>query len=161
MIGILLETPNSAASKKKPVITALDSANESPTRRLLFPRSSKLLKHGDFQRVYKTGRRHFSGLLTAFYLAKSESGAGPRIGITVGRVLGGAVDRNRIKRRLREAARLHLAELAVPVDVVINPKKNVLKAEFVDVEQEVARAFLVIRKYMESSANSPKTAGRS
>jgi ribonuclease P protein component len=161
VIGILLETPNSAASKKKPVTTALDSTSESPTRRLLFPRSSKLLKHGDFQRVYKAGRRHFSGLLTAFYLPKSESGAGPRIGITVGRVLGGAVDRNRIKRRLREAARLHLAELPVPVDVVINPKKNVLKAEFVDVEQEVARAFQVIRKYMDSSANNPKTAGNS
>ena len=176
MIGILLETPNSAASKKKPVITALDSTSESPTptpasqgrarrgpqiRRLLFPRSSKLLKHGDFQRVYKTGRRHFSGLLTAFYLPKSESGAGPRIGITVGRVLGGAVDRNRIKRRLREAVRLHLAKLQLPVDVVINPKKNVLKAEFVDVEQEVARAFQVIRKYVESSANNSKTAGNS
>jgi len=49
----------------------------------------------------------------------------------------------------------------VAVEVVINPKKNVLKAEFVDVEQEVARAFQVIRKNMESSANNPKTTGKS
>jgi ribonuclease P protein component len=172
VIGILLETPNSAARKKpKPLMPALDSAGDVPTptpasqrrarrglrtRRLSFPRSSKLLKHADFQRVYKTGRRHFSGLLTAFYLprpiAPGNAGRGPRIGTTVGRVLGGAVDRNRIKRKMREAIRQHLAELPFAVDVVINPKKNVLKAEFVDIDQEVARAFQVIRKYMESAA---------
>lgn len=53
---------------------------------------------------------------------------------------------------MREAIRQHLAELPFAVDVVINPKKNVLKAEFVDIDQEVARAFQVIRKYMESAA---------
>jgi ribonuclease P protein component len=135
----------------------------SRTSRLSFPRSSKLLKHGDFQRVYKTGRRHFSGLLTAFYVPRSigpddQANAGPRIGTTVGRVLGGAVVRNRIKRRTREAIRQHLAELPFAVDVVINPKKNVLKAECVDVEQEVARAFQVIRKYMESAAGKASPA---
>lgn len=137
----------------------------SRTRRLSFPRSSKLLKHGDFQRVYKTGRRHFSGLLTAFYLPRptgpddpENADRGPRIGTTVGRVLGGAVDRNRIKRRTREAIRQHLAELPFAVDVVINPKKNILKAEFVDIEQEVARAFQVIRKYMASAAGKASPA---
>ncbi len=142
---------------------ALDSAGDSKTRRLSFPRSSKLLKHGDFQRVYKAGRRHFSGLLTAFYLPRPIESAdrGPRIGTTVGRVLGGAVDRNRIKRRVREAVRQHLADLPFAVDVVINPKKNVLKAEFVDIEQEVARAFQVIRKYMESAPGLASRAGKS
>ena len=143
---------------------ALDSAGDSKTRRLSFPRSSKLLKHGDFQRVYKTGRRHFSGLLTAFYLPRpielESTDRRPRIGTTVGRVLGGAVDRNRIKRRVREAVRQHLSDLPFAVDVVINPKKNVLKAEFVDIQQEVARAFQVIRKYMESAGQASR-AGKS
>jgi ribonuclease P protein component len=147
-----------------PLMPALDSAGDSTTRRLSFPRSSKLLKHGDFQRVYKAGRRHFSGLLTAFYLPRATGPnsreSGPRVGMTVGRVLGGAVDRNRIKRRLREAVRLHLAELPYAVDVVINPKKTVLKAGFVEVEQEVVRAFQAIRKHMES-ASQAKPAGKS
>jgi ribonuclease P protein component len=117
-----------------------------------------LLKHGDFQRVYKTGRRHFSGSLTAFYLPRTaEPGdSGPRIGMTVGRVLGGAVERNSIKRRVREAVRLHLTDLPFAVDVVINPKKNILKAEFVDIEKEVVRAFEAIRRQMESAAKQAK-----
>ncbi len=66
-----------------------------------FPRAARLLKHADFDRVYKQGRRHFSSHMTVFYLRQAEGEA--RIGFTVGRVLGGAVVRNRIKRRLREA----------------------------------------------------------
>jgi ribonuclease P protein component len=108
-----------------------------------FPKTSKLLRHSDFQRVYKQGRRHFAAHMTVFYLRR-EQGTGPRVGLTVGRVLGGAVQRNRIKRRLREAVRHNLASLALAVDVVINPKKSALVAEFTVLNDEVARAFQVI-----------------
>jgi ribonuclease P protein component len=103
-----------------------------------------LLKHSDFERVYKQGRRHFSSHLTVFYLLQTEGGV--RVGFTVGRVLGGAVQRNRIKRRLREAVRLRRSTLKGAVDVVINPKKSVLTAEFPAVVEEVRRAFDVIAK---------------
>jgi ribonuclease P protein component len=71
-----------------------------------------------------------------------------RVGFTVGRVLGGAVERNRIKRRLREAVRLRRSSLkgAGAVDVVINPKKSVLTLEFSVVLEEVGRALDVIAK---------------
>jgi ribonuclease P protein component len=110
-----------------------------------FPRTAKLLKHSEFQHVYKNGKRHFSGLMTVFYLPRPEE-PGPRIGITVSRALGGAVQRNRIKRRMREAVRLHLEALTAVVDVVVNPKKLVLDAEFIQIEQEVKKAFEVIEK---------------
>ena len=79
-------------------------------RQAKFPKSAHLLKHADFQRVYQNGKRHFSGNLTAFYLRRnSDDGASPvRVGFTVGKVLGGAVERNRIRRRTREAVRFHL-----------------------------------------------------
>ena len=109
-----------------------------------FPRTARLLKHSDFERVYKQGRRHFSSHMTVFYLRQAEGGA--RVGFTVGRVLGGAVQRNRIKRRLREAVRLRRSLLKGPVDVVINPKKSVLMAEFPAVVEEVSRAFDAITK---------------
>jgi ribonuclease P protein component len=110
-----------------------------------FPKASKLLRHADFQRVYQQGGRHFAAHMTVFYLRRQdEDGARPRVGFTVGRVLGGAVQRNRIKRRLREAVRHNLASLTLAVDVVINPKKSALLAEFTVLHDEVARAFQVI-----------------
>jgi ribonuclease P protein component len=121
-----------------------------------FPRSARLLKHSDFDRVYKQGRRHFSSHMTVFYFRRAEGASeekpdrGARVGFTVGRVLGGAVDRNRIKRRLREAVRQRRVILkgAGAVDVVINPKKSVLTLEFSTVLDEVGRALEVIAKKM-------------
>ena len=114
------------------------------SRRSRFPRAVRLLRHADFERVYKQGKRHFCSHMTMFYQRQTEGGA--RVGFTVGRVLGGAVQRNRIKRRLREAVRLRRSALKGPVDVVINPKKSVLTLEFPVVLEEVSRAFDVIAK---------------
>jgi ribonuclease P protein component len=143
-----------------------------------FPRGStrlaRLLKHSDFDRVYKQGRRHFSSHLTAFYLRRTEAasagvlpGASPenvtRVGFTVGRALGGAVDRNRIKRRLREAVRQRRAVLAGAgsADIVINPKKSVLTLEFSLVLQEVGQAFdAVAKKLAEKSAGGRESRSR-
>jgi ribonuclease P protein component len=108
----------------------------------------RLLRHADFERVYKQGRRHFATHMTVFYLLRRQ-GEGLRIGFTVGKVLGGAVERNRMKRRLRETVRLHWPGIPVPVDVVINPKKSVLKVEFSELGNEIRRAFAVIQKSLE------------
>ncbi len=83
--------------------------------------------------------------MTVFYLGRAE-GEGLRVGYTVGRVLGGAVDRNRMKRRLRESVRLTRPVTGVAADVVINPKKSLRTAEFSDLLSEVSRAFDVIAK---------------
>ncbi|MGZ4890049.1 MAG: ribonuclease P protein component [Candidatus Angelobacter sp.] len=119
-----------------------------------FPRSARLLRHADFERVYKLGRRHFSASMTVFYWQRQEAAnaadvkslvaSGLRIGFTVGRALGGAVQRNRMKRRLREAVRLTRPPAGVNADVVINPKKSLLTVEFAEVMNEVSRAFVVI-----------------
>ena len=116
-----------------------------------FPRSGRLRKHSDFERVYKQGRRHFSPHMTVFFLRRAAGAVpekGSRVGFTVGRVLGGAVERNRMKRRLREAVRLRRSVLegAGAVDVVINPKKSVLTLEFAVVLEEVRRALDAIAK---------------
>jgi len=107
-----------------------------------FPKSKRLLKHSDFQRVYQSGRRQFTGNVTVFYLRRDgpEAGAGPRVGFTVGKVLGGSVERNRIKRKMREAVRLSWGACEGGVDVVFNPRKSVLGLPFSDLVDEVARA---------------------
>jgi ribonuclease P protein component len=84
--------------------------------------------------------------MTVFYLQRhdEQTPKGLRVGFTVGKVLGGAVQRNRMKRRLREAVRL-TAQPELGVDVVVNPKKSLLNAEFRDLEAELKRAFDVIQ----------------
>jgi ribonuclease P protein component len=119
---------------------------QKPTAR--FPRSARLLRHADFERVYKQGRRHFSASITVFYWPRPKQEtptSGPRIGFTVGRALGGAVQRNRIRRRLREAVRLS-PPAGVAADVVINPKKSLLTIDFAALQNEVSRAFAVIEQ---------------
>ncbi|HEY6969119.1 MAG TPA: ribonuclease P protein component [Candidatus Angelobacter sp.] len=110
-----------------------------------FPKSSRLLRHADFQAVYKEGRRHFSGNITVFYRRRPDSN-GPRVGFTVGKVLGGAVERNRIRRRMRAAVQRHLSGLSVPLDVVMHPRKAVLSMNFASLDSEVAQVLTAIQK---------------
>jgi ribonuclease P protein component len=118
------------------------------------PRSARLLRHADFERVYKLGKRHFAAHMTVFFLRRAE-GQGLRVGFTVGRVLGGAVERNRMKRRLREAVRRHRRTVSAPADVVINPKGSLLRAEFSALLEEVELAFAVIQRKLTDPGPRP------
>ena len=72
-----------------------------PSKQKRFVKGHRLLKHADFERVYKQGRRHFASHMTVFYLARpSEANAeaqGLRVGLTVSKALGGSVQRNRMQ----------------------------------------------------------------
>jgi ribonuclease P protein component len=76
--------------------------------------------------------------MTVFFLRRTDA-AGQRVGFTVGKVLGGAVERNRIKRRMREAVRLSMAAVEAPVDIVFHPRKSVLDMPFAQLRAEVDR----------------------
>lgn len=132
---------------------------QEPEANLRYPKQGRLLRHADFERVYKQGRRHFSQHMTVFYLPRAKqdvrspraqgpvaekSSSGMRIGFTVSRSLGGAVERNRMRRRLRESVRSCWPEVPPFVDVVVNPKKSLLTADFEGLRQEICRAFEVI-----------------
>ena len=113
----------------------------------------RLRKHPEYQRVYKTGRKQWARQI-AYFSSPREAGseaarrsltAGPRVGLTVPKALGKAVDRNRIKRRLREIVRAKLPVLgAIPVDVILHPKRTVLEAEFAGLEREIALIFKAV-----------------
>jgi len=141
-----------------------------PRARKTFSRTSRLLRHADFERVYKQGRRHFSASMTVFYWRRPEPAAsstasqGLRVGFTVGRALGGAVQRNLMKRRLREAVRLTRPAPGPAADVVINPKKSVFTAEFDTLLNEVRQAFVVIEKKLggkeDAGSDQKRSSGR-
>ena len=88
--------------------------------------------------------------MTVFYLQRqpevAAKSSGLRIGFTVGRALGGAVQRNRMKRKLREAVRLSRPWPDIDVDVVVNPKKALLTLPLDAVLNEIRQAFVVIEK---------------
>ncbi len=132
-------------------MTAQTAQNAFSNGRKGNPRRGRLLRHADFERVYKQGRRHFSANMTVFYLRKMQ-GEGLRVGFTVGRALGGAAERNRTKRRLRESVRLCRPNPGPSVDVVINPKKSVASVAFADLLAEMSRAFeLIAQKLSDKS----------
>jgi ribonuclease P protein component len=123
-------------------------------------RGSRLRKHADYQRVYKASRKHFSPSMSYFFrrrgdeaLATGEpvvierpeaASMSARVGLTAGKVLGKAVDRNRIKRRMREAVRMNVSQLPASVDVVLHPRKSVIDMEFGKLSAEVARVFSTV-----------------
>ena len=110
-------------------------------------RSARLRRHADYQRVYRESRRYSSASMSYFYRVRGEdeaAGATARVGLTTGRVLGKAVDRNRIRRRMREAVRVHVKDLPAGVDVVLHPRRTVLEMEYTRLESEVGRVFATV-----------------
>ena len=79
----------------------------------------RLSRSGEFERVYREGRSHASRHLVVYAFPRSDEDTEPRLGISVGRKLGGAVERNRIKRLLREAFWAAAGELTPGHDFVI------------------------------------------
>jgi ribonuclease P protein component len=125
-----------------------------------FGKSKRLLRHADFQRVYTSGRRQFTGNMTVFFLRRTKAagatGDSLRVGFTVGRALGGSVERNRLKRRMREAVRTSWPAAEAPVDVVFHPRKSVLELPFAQVASEVGRGLqLVVQRAREGQAEKP------
>jgi ribonuclease P protein component len=79
------------------------SAEGDDSRRERSRGRRRLSRSADFERVYREGRSHASRHLVVYAFPRGEDEEPPRLGVSVGRKVGGAVDRNRVKRLLREA----------------------------------------------------------
>jgi len=68
------------------------------------PKRRRLSRSAEFERVYRQGRSKGNRFLVLYAFPREDSDAeGPRLGLSVGRRVGGAVERTRVKRVLREA----------------------------------------------------------
>jgi len=105
-----------------------------------FPKRARLLRSKDFRRVYDNGAK-FSGPLFSAFCLRNNGEQGVRVGFTCPRALGGAVIRNRIKRRVREAVRARLELAGAGWEIVINPRLRAKTAPFAQIEREIEKLF--------------------
>jgi len=103
----------------------------------LYPREARLVRRGDFDAVYRAGKRRSSSHFTVFFRANELPQS--RFGFSIKKALGGAVVRNRIRRRLREVVRCHRLEISAGWDIVIHPKSSVARAEFAALTADLLR----------------------
>jgi ribonuclease P protein component len=116
----------------------MNASSQPATRQSLA--GSRLRKHADYGRAYAAGRRHQSESMSWWLAPQPENAAGgSRLGLTVGKVLGKAHERNRIKRRMREALRRHLDLLPPGCDIIFHPRRHVMTLEFAKLEAEIVR----------------------
>jgi ribonuclease P protein component len=104
---------------------ALDGLSYVPQRR--GRGGGRLTRSGDFDRVFRNGRSHAARELVIYAFPRDETGS-VRLGLSVSRKVGGAVERNRVKRLLREAFGLESGKLPEGLDVVViaRPDANTL-----------------------------------
>jgi ribonuclease P protein component len=128
--GIAMTTPSQSAARQ--------SFRQSLT-------GARLSKHADYQRAYAASRKRQSASMSWFLASRpaadsvAGSQSGPRIGLTAGKVIGKAHERNRIKRRMKEALRRHVDLLPPGCDLIFHPRRTVLALNFKKLEAEIVR----------------------
>ena len=109
-----------------------------------FPKSERLQYGHQFRQVYERGRK-VEGRLLALYLldepATKPAPSGRAVGVVTGRKLGGAVQRNRARRLLREAYRLNKHKLKPNIQIVMVARYGIRGKRLPDVEAELLGLF--------------------
>ncbi|MBA2439567.1 MAG: ribonuclease P protein component [Thermoleophilaceae bacterium] len=101
----------------------------------------RLSRSGEFDRVYREGRSHANRYLVVYSFPRGgEEQPQPRLGVSVGRKVGGAVDRNRVKRMLKEAFWKTAEGLPAGHDFVIVARPDAGQLAVDHGEEGIARA---------------------
>lgn len=109
-----------------------------------FPPASRLRTSRDYTRTWRQGRRYHTAQLV---VVAAIGFSGVRLGITVSRKVGGAVDRNRLKRWIREYFRRHRGKLVSPLDLSVVAKPGAASLEHGQLDDQLRDAFTRLQLY--------------
>jgi ribonuclease P protein component len=98
-------------------------------------RASRVTQNRDFLRIRQEGERLAQGCLVANW-NKLPDGARPKLGVVTSRKIGGAVQRTRARRLLRESFRLHQHEFKQPIELILVARNSIAGKKFADVEKD-------------------------
>jgi len=101
----------------------------------VLPKSRRLTRRRDFREVYEKGRSYANRAAVVYVLHRE--GTGSRVGFSVSRRIGSAVDRNREKRRFREVIRVLCKDIEPGVDLVFVVRRGAVKMEFQELERSL------------------------
>jgi ribonuclease P protein component len=102
---------------------------------LRLTRSSRVTQNRDFVRIRQEGERLAQGCLVANW-NKLPDGTAPKLGVVTSRKIGGAVQRTRARRLLRESFRLHQHEFSQPIELILVARNSIAGKKFADVERD-------------------------
>lgn len=137
----------------------------APRQPLKFPKAARVRSRLDFARVYEHGVRVSDGYLSLTALPNEHPTS--RLGLAVSKRYGNAVQRNRLKRRLREVFRLSRADLPTGLDLVVQPRTNApvkqdeLRRSLISLSRKVAKKLAARSRETEPSVavSGESTAG--
>lgn len=112
--------------------------NPAP-KRLRLGRPSRLAQSRDFARIRQRGERLSLGCLIANW-NRLPDGATPKLGVVTSKKIGGATERSRARRLLRESFRQHQHEFAQPVELVLVARNSIAGKDFAAVEKDFLAA---------------------
>ena len=130
---------------RRDAIASRLSDEGAPAADQSFPREARLVRRGSFDAVYRAGRRFSSTHFTVFVRANEL--AWSRFGFSIKKALGGAVVRNRIRRRLKAAVR-DAAEMHAngQFDYVLIARRPALTSQFAALVGELVRALARVHR---------------
>jgi ribonuclease P protein component len=118
----------------------------------------RLSRSADFDRVFRHGRSHAGRELVLYVFPRGESDE-PRLGLSVSRKVGGAVERNRVKRLLREAFALEVERLPPGTDAVVVARREANALAEREGLAGMRRALAVLVERVDGSAERAMTGG--
>ncbi len=96
-------------------------------------RHYRLRRNSDFQRVRRIGKFYASPVMVLAFLRNELDHS--RFGFVVSKRLGKAVQRNKIKRRMREATRLRISKIKPGFDLVFVAREPIRQTNYAEIEQ--------------------------